>query len=330
MSNHSGNPAPDASDPQIETTTGPSEDPDTSAAAPTMADLAAILIEIEERDLARSISGALENLVDPAPDALSIFETDGPGSPWRITAYYQSPPDPAELTKELEALLGQPLPEPARLEDIPDLNWVAMSQAALPPVQAGRFTVHGSHDRHRVPQGPGAILIEAGEAFGTAHHATTYGCLLAIDKLTRNNHFRSVLDLGCGTGVLAIAVARANPRAKILASDIDPGSIDVAKTNFQANRVASRIRAYVAGGLSHPALRREGRYDLLIANILAGPLIMLARDIAQAVVPGGYLVLSGLLNDQADEIVAHYRAAGFTLHEKTRIAGWTTLVLVRL
>lgn len=315
--------------PQAAAVTSMKSEPSDPAAETPASGLASIVIEVEERDLARSISGTLENLIDPAPDALSIFESAGPGTPWRITAYYQEPPDPVALTKELEALLGHPLPQEARLESVPDLNWVAISQAALPPVQAGRFTIHGSHDRHRVPQGPGAILIEAGEAFGTAHHATTYGCLLAIDKLTRKNNFHRVLDLGCGTGVLAIAVARANPHAQIIASDIDPGSIDVAETNFKANRTGNRIRAYAATGLNHPVLRREGPYDLLIANILAGPLITLARDLARAVTPGGHLVLSGLLCDQADEIVAHYRAAGFWLKEKTRIAGWATLVLLR-
>ncbi|MEQ8824940.1 MAG: 50S ribosomal protein L11 methyltransferase [Filomicrobium sp.] len=307
----------------------PEADPKQKCETSQPGSLSAIIVEAVDRDFARSIAGALENLIDPAPDALSIFENEGPGTPWRITAYYDTPPDPAALTRELENLLGRALPVAAHLETVPDLNWVAMSQAALPPVQAGRFTIHGSHDRHRVPQGPGAILIDAGEAFGTAHHATTYGCLLSIDKLTRRTHFNEVLDLGCGTGVLAIALARANPHARIWASDIDKDSVEVAKTNFKANRTANRITAFTAEGLNHPALRGEARYDLLIANILAGPLIMLAGDIARAVASGSHLILSGLLDDQADEIVAHYRKAGFSLHEKTRIAGWTTLVLIR-
>lgn len=310
---------------QVTPKPAPTKQPETSQAD----GLSAIIIEAVDRDFARSIAGALENLIDPAPDALSIFENEGPGTPWRITAYYSTPRDPAALTRELENLLGRALPVAAKLETVPDLNWVALSQAALPPVQAGRFTIHGSHDRHRVPQGPGAILIDAGEAFGTAHHATTYGCLLAIDKLTRRIHFNEVLDLGCGTGVLAIALARANPRARIWASDIDKDSVEVAKTNFKANRTANRITAFAAEGLKHQALRGEARYDLLIANILAGPLIELAGDIARAVASSGHVILSGLLNDQADEIVAHYRKAGFKLNEKTRIAGWTTLVLIR-
>lgn len=297
----------------------------------TSANLASVVIEIAERDHARTLAGALENLIDPAPDALSIFETQGSGSPWRITAYYLDPPATEDLQQSLQAIAGDAFDVPTpTLEPVPDLNWVAMSQAALPPVQAGRFIIFGSHDRHRVPQGPGAILIEAGEAFGTAHHATTYGCLLAIDELTRKRSYSNVLDLGCGSGVLAIAVARTNPKAHILASDIDEASVEVARENFQANRANARIRAVTAAGLNHPELRGNGRYDLLIANILAGPLIHLAKDIARAVAPGGDLVLSGLLNEQAREITATYRAAGFTLKQNTRIAGWSTLVLQRM
>lgn len=299
--------------------------------AATAGNLSSIVIEIAERDHARTLAGALENLLDPPPDALSIFESQGAGTPWRITAYYADPPAIAGLHRSLQAIVDGafevPLP---RLEAVPDLNWVAMSQAALPPVHAGRFTIHGSHDRHRVPQGPGAILIEAGEAFGTAHHATTYGCLLAIDQLTRKRSYRNGLDLGCGSGVLAIAVARANPDARLIASDIDEASVVVARANFQANRAGARIRAIAAGGLNDRQLRERAPYDLLIANILAGPLIRLAKDIARAVETGGDLVLSGLLTEQAREITATYRAAGFTVQQNTRIAGWSTLVLRRV
>ncbi len=294
-------------------------------------ELSAIVFEFDHRDHARTIAGALENLIDPAPDALALFEAAGPGTPWRITAYFTELPDLDELHQSLTIIVADSFEVPApRIENVPDLNWVAISQAALPPVRAGRFTVHGAHDRHRVPQGPGAILIEAGEAFGTAHHATTYGCLLAIDQLTNRRQYRSVLDLGCGSGVLAIAVARANPAARILASDIDEASVLVARENLKANRVAARIRTFTAAGLGHAHLRGENRYDLLIANILAGPLIELAQDISHAVKKGGDLILSGLLTEQAHEITAIYSAVGFTLKHNTRIAGWSTLVLKRM
>lgn len=302
-----------------------------SADDPIDGSLSAIVIEIADRNGARTLAGALENLIDPPPDALSMFEAAGPGTPWRITAYYGDPPDTGQLHASLEAIVGGSFDVPVpRQETVPDLNWVAMSQAALPPVRAGRFTVHGSHDRHRVPQGPGAILIEAGEAFGTAHHATTYGCLLAIDSLTNKRRYCNVLDLGCGSGVLAIAVARACPKARILASDIDEASVLVARENVKSNRTGARISTIAAAGLDDAELRGSGRYDLLIANILAGPLIRLAKDISRAVEKGGDLILSGLLTEQAREITATYRAAGFTLKQNTRIAGWSTLVLRRV
>lgn len=284
-----------------------------------------ICVDLDDRDFARSLAGALQDLVDPAPDALTLFEH---GPLWRIEAYFAEPPQPDLLSQELEALLGRPLP-PLELSAVPDLNWVALSQAALPPVRAGRFVIHGTHDRARVPRGPNAILIDAGEAFGTAHHATTYGCLLAIDRLTQQKCFHRVLDLGCGSGVLAIAVARALPQANILATDLDEQSVCVAKENMRLNGVGRRITAICADGLSHPRIRRTRGFDLVIANILADPLIRFARRLAAKVTPGGQLVLSGLLIPQAPAVIAAYRAAGFALHAHRRVEGWSTLTLVR-
>lgn len=289
-----------------------------------------ISLTVAARDTAHTLAGAIQNLIDPPPAALTLFEVPGSKPGWRIDAYYDDPPAPETLRENLSALLGC---EPAEigdivLEDVPDLNWVALSQAALPPVTAGRYTVHGSHDRHRVPQGPGAILIDAGEAFGTAHHATTYGCLLAIDRLTRRRVYEDVLDLGCGSGVLAIAALRALPGARITATDLDAPSIAVARENARLNHCAQAIGFRVAAGLAHPHLRGK-RFDLLIANILAGPLMRLARDIARAVAPGGQLVLSGILVPQAPAIIAQYRAHGFHLERHDRIHEWSTLVMRR-
>jgi ribosomal protein L11 methyltransferase len=277
-------------------------------------------------DLARALEGALENLIEPAPDAVSRFEVPGEG--WLIEAYYQNAPDVVRLGADLEAALGRP-PPPLELGDVPDLNWVAISQAALPPVAAGRFTVHGSHDRHRVPQGPNAIEIDAGEAFGTAHHATTLGCLEAIDRLTRQRCFARVLDLGCGSGVLAIAAARALPRADVLATDSDPQAVAVAQANARANGAAGRIAFACAIGLEHPWLRHSPPFDLVIANILAGPLTVLAGDLAKAVRGGEMLILSGLLDREAAPLTATYTAHGFCLVAHRRIAGWSTLTLRR-
>jgi ribosomal protein L11 methyltransferase len=277
-----------------------------------------------QSDVARSIAGALENLVDPPPDAVTQFE-EGPGA-WRVEAYYSGAPDVTALTAQLAGALQPGLPPPEQTS-VPELNWVAISQAALPPVAAGRFVVHGSHDRGRIPRGPNAILIDAGEAFGTAHHATTQGCLLAIDRLTRTRAFDRVLDMGCGSGVLAIAVARALPRAVILATDYDPLSIAVAEANATANGVGQRLAFACARGLAHPWLRHAAPFDLVIANILAAPLRALAVDLGKVLRRGGTLVLSGLLNSEAPGLIAAYGAQGFALVEHRRIAGWSTLTL---
>jgi ribosomal protein L11 methyltransferase len=189
--------------------------------------------------------------------------------------------------------------------------------------------VHGSHDCGRIPHGPNALLIDAGEAFGTAHHATTQGCLLAIDRLTRGRSFRRVLDLGCGSGVLAIAAARALPRAEILATDSDPEAVAVAKANAKANGAGQRIAFARACGLAHPWVRHAAPFDLVVANILAAPLRALAPDLAKALRTGGILVLSGLLNAEAPDVISCYVAQGFRLSEHRQIGGWSTLTLVK-
>ena len=290
-----------------------------------------ISVAISGRDLAHRLAGAMQDLVIPAPEALTLFEAPAvpaAGDAWRIEAYFAEPPDPDAWRDELESLIGEPLPN-FEAGPVPDLNWVAISQSALPPVFAGRFVVHGSHDRARTPQGPNAILIEAGEAFGTAHHATTYGCLLALDRLTRRKTFKRILDLGCGSGVLAIALARALPHARITASDLDRQSVEVARANMRANRVGGRIRAIRAAGLDAPELRRVPGFDLIVANILAGPLIALAPKIAGKLAAGKLLLLSGILIPQAPAVIAAYRTQGFAVRSHDRIAGWSTLVFVK-
>ncbi len=279
-----------------------------------------------DADLARSLTGVLENLLAPAPEAVTNFEEGAHAR--RIEAYFAERPDVEAVTAVLASLAGRPFP-PLVLEEVPDLNWVAISQAALPPVSAGRFVVHGSHDRGRIPHGPNALLIDAGEAFGTAHHATTQGCLIAIDRLTRQRTFRRVLDLGCGSGVLAIAAARALPRAEILATDSDPEAVAVAAANAKANGVGQRLAFACARGLAHPWLRHAAPFDLVIANILAAPLRALAADLANALRRNGVLVLSGLLNPEAPQIISCYVAQGFRLLEHRQIAGWSTLTLVK-
>ena len=284
-----------------------------------------ISIAISDSDQARTLTAALSEFVEPTPNAITQFEA---GDGWVIEAYYNEPPDRASLHQQLSAFTNFDVPEIAEVE-VPDENWVAISQAALPPVSTGRFTVHGSHDRDRVPRGPNTLLIDAGEAFGTAHHATTQGCLLAIDRMSRQRAFSRVLDLGCGSGVLAIAAARALPHAHIEASDNDPLAIAVAKSNAELNSVAGRIRFSVANGMPGRKPLQTRRYDMIVANILADPLIELAQDISEALVPGGILVLSGILNRQAADVLAAYRCRGLSRLNHQRLAGWSILTLVK-
>lgn len=282
--------------------------------------------DFTDRAQAYATGNALQDFLEPPPDALTVFE-NGPDR-WRVEAYFDMAQGPRDIAGELAGFISEPLPA-FTTEDVPDLNWVAISQAALPPVRAGRFTIHGSHDRDRVARGPNTILIDAGEAFGTAHHATTLGCLLAIDRLVRSHTFGSVLDLGCGSGVLAIAVAKSLPHARIVAADMDAQSVKVAAENVRLNGVARQIKVTQASATTHPDIRSRAPFDLLIANILAGPLIQLAPSLSRAVAQGGTLVLSGILIPQAPEVIASYLAQGFALLRHDRITGWSTLTFAR-
>lgn len=273
---------------------------------------------------ARWLAEQLECLGEPAI-ATTMFEIPSTGA-WRVDAYFDAAEGMASLRARLACLDGAPS---LAIEPVPDENWVAVSQAALPPVIAGRFVVHGSHDQVAAGWRQGAILIDAGEAFGTAHHATTLGCLTAIDELTRARSFTSVLDLGCGSGVLAIAAAGALPKARILASDIDPVATGVAEANVRRNGCSGRIRVVTAPGGGHPAIRAAAPFDLLIANILAGPLIRMAPSLRRIVQRRGVVVLSGILAEQAAQVRAAYGAAGFIVRQARVRTGWATLVLQR-
>lgn len=278
-------------------------------------------IFVNDVGAARSIAGLIEESVTHPPLAVSLFEA--PGNGWIIDAYYEDAIEPATIT----GIIGADAR--VAIEAVPDENWVAVSQAGLPPVAAGRFLVHGSHDRAIGRKHRNAIEIDAGEAFGTAHHATTLGCLLAIDRLARQRHFGRVLDLGCGSGVLAIAVGRVLPAATITASDFDPEAVRVARENVHKNALGDRINLVAALGLEHPLLRRRAPFDLVVANILAEPLIRLAQRLAKAVPPRGIVVLSGILQSQAAAVLAAYTAAGFARVRADRLNGWVILTLER-
>jgi ribosomal protein L11 methyltransferase len=211
---------------------------------------------------------------------------------------------------------------------LPDTDWIKLSQEGLPPVRAGRFFIYGAHDEGDVPGGVIPIRIEAGLAFGTGHHETTALCLAVLSDLAKRQRFANVLDLGCGTGLLAIGAAKLW-RRRVIASDIDPIAIEVTVGNARANGEANLVHPALADGLANPALAFRAPYDLILANILAEPLTRLAPDVARSLAPGGTLVLSGLLRWQENLVLSFYRPHGLVLRHIRRDGSWSALVLER-
>ncbi|HEU0161157.1 MAG TPA: 50S ribosomal protein L11 methyltransferase [Rhizomicrobium sp.] len=233
-----------------------------------------------------------------------------------VEALYTEAPDAAWLSR----ITGREIV----VAPLPDQDWIRLSQQGLPPVRAGRFFVYGAHDAGTVPHGVIPMKIEAGLAFGTGHHETTALCLSVLSDLARERAFRNVLDLGTGTGLLAIGAVKLW-RRPVLASDIDPVAVDVTRDNARANGVGHLVRAVTADGLTSPVLSRGAPYDLLIANILAGPLTQLAPAIQKAMAPGAVLVLSGLLTNQEGLVTSFYRSLRFV--GRRRMGPWSALVL---
>jgi ribosomal protein L11 methyltransferase len=254
---------------------------------------------------------------------------------WRLDAYLEAEPgeqDIAALRRLVPSAAGaEPL-----IERLADEDWVTLSQQGLEPIRAGRFFVHTPQHRHEVPEGAVALEIDAGRAFGTGHHETTTGCLMSLDRMRQEGEsFTNLLDLGTGTGLLAFAAMRLWPDAKAAASDIDPVSIEVTAENAAINGVplghgAGEVELAVAPGLEHERLQARAPYGLVIANILAGPLIELAPSIAQALADGGSLMLAGLLDAQAEQVEAAYLAQGLAPHFRVERGDWPTLVLRKL
>jgi ribosomal protein L11 methyltransferase len=235
-----------------------------------------------------------------------------------------------ELGTSPQAVLinEEPFEDRAVVEALPDVDWIKLSQEGLPPVRAGRFFVYGAHDAGVVPHGVIPIRIEAGLAFGTGHHETTALCLRVLSDLSKKRRFDNVLDVGCGTGLLAIGAAKLW-RQPVLASDIDHVAVEVTRENAAANGEAPLIRAVTADGLTHPALAERAPYDLILANILAGPLTKLAPDIARALAPGGVAILSGLLTWQENMVASFYRPHGLIFRGVRREHVWSALTLER-
>jgi ribosomal protein L11 methyltransferase len=263
----------------------------------------------------------------PAPVAVGIFEREDQNL--LVWAHYPTPTDAVDFARLISAATGRTIPPDELKAEVlaAGTDWIARSRAALAPVRAGRFIVHGAHDRLRYRACRWALEIDAGQAFGSAHHASTLGCLLALHEQfkTPDPKVRS-MDLGTGTGVLAIAAAKL-VRGAVLATDVDPIAVAIARENMRRNGVAPLVEVIEADGTEHPAIRGGGPYDLVTANILARPLVTMAPRIANLVARAAILILSGLTGDQVRPVEAAYRAAGFRLVRRRLIGGWATLVL---
>lgn len=271
---------------------------------------------------AQAMSDAMERM-DPAPTGVGVFEVEDDSGLWEVGGYFEGAPDDASLAL-LAATFGA---KPFVVSEVPETDWVAHVKRELPPVEAGRFFVYGTHDAASLPKDRVGLLIDAAMAFGTGHHGTTLGCLRAYDRLLADGQtFDDVADIGCGTAVLAMAAAKTgSPR--VIASDIDQVAVDVAEANLAANHMTGAVACVAAAGFDAPMLAEAAPFDLIFANILKGPLIMLAPDMAAHVKPGGKVILSGLLNEQADEIIAVYARNGFNLLHHDQIVDWSTLTL---
>lgn len=283
------------------------------------------LTTLPGEEAAQSLAAAMERM-DPEPTGVGVFEIEDGSGLWEVGAYFLEPPDQVML-EVLATAFGA---KPFALSELPEVDWVAHVRRELSPVDAGRFFVFGSHDADKVPAGRVPLQIEATVAFGTGHHGTTLGCLLAFDRLlTAGWRPAKVADIGCGTAVLAMAAAATLPDALVIASDIDRVAVDVAEANVAINHLEGRIDCLEAAGLDHDRIRAAGPYDLVFANILKGPLIELAPEIATHLATEGRAILSGLLSVQADSVIAAYVGSGLVLNNREDIGEWSTLVLQR-
>ncbi len=279
---------------------------------------------IAARELIQMAADAFEQALQPEPLAVSMFEDEG--TSWRLDVLYEDQQDLGKFKTALTAFDETLASLDLQQSDVPHENWVLKSLEGLAPVQAGRFFVHGAHDSDKVPPGAIPLVVEAGEAFGTGHHGTTEGCLTALSQIAESETPASVLDLGTGTGVLAIGAAKLW-RVPVIATDIDPIATKVARENVVLNGAHGQIQMVTAAGTNHAAIRGSAPYDLIIANILARPLRQMAGSIASVVAPRGIVVLSGILGEQALRVIAAYRGHHLSLETRLDFGEWVTLIL---
>ncbi len=280
------------------------------------------LTTLGDRELAEALGRSLETL-DPEPSGIGVIMLEDDGGTCEVGGYFTDAPDEIALAL-LAAAHGA---AEFTISKLPDVDWVAHVRRELAPVDAGRFLVHCGSGIETMPEGRILIRIESSMAFGTGHHGTTLGCLNALDRLVASGAIiRSVADIGCGTAVLAMAAQLASG-AEVLASDVDPVAIEVARANLSANGLEDCVALVEASGLNDTRL--AGPFDLVLANILRDPLLGMAEDMAQALREGGHAVLGGILVEQADHVVTHYESSGFSLRSRDSIGDWSTLTLKR-
>jgi ribosomal protein L11 methyltransferase len=276
---------------------------------------------------ARRIADLLSESLDPTDSACAAFEQ--PDGRWQVDVHFRKRPDEKSLRAIIAMAGGDKLARAMSVQKVAPRNWVKESLIGLRPVTAGRFVVHGAHDRDRVPAHCVGIEIEAATAFGTGHHGTTRGCLLALDYLARNYKPRHILDLGTGSGILAIAAAKLF-RVPVLATDIDARSVAVARDNARLNGVGAFVTAIHAADLRAPEVARRAPFDLVMSNILLRPLQRLAAPMARQLEPNARVVLSGVLKAQSNAALSAYRSQGLVFERSFPLDGWFTPLMVAL
>lgn len=280
------------------------------------------LTTLNDKTKAEALAEACESLI-PEPTGVGVYEVEDGSGTFEVGAYFIEAPDEIGLAL-LAAMNAAP---PFVVSELPETDWVAHVRRELAPIRAGRFFLYGSHDADSVPEDCVSLLIEAALAFGTGHHGTTQGCLQALHDLDmRGFKGKNVVDIGCGTAVLAMGAAKIWPGV-VLASDIDDVATDTAAANVIGNDLAGRVDVVTCAGFDHETLRAKAPYDLILANILKGPLISLAPDMGTSCTKDGYVILSGLLNEQAEDVKAAYVAEGFGLVDHLIVGEWSTLCL---
>ena len=280
-------------------------------------------------EVPKAAADIFDRALAPISVATSAFEIEG-SDLWRIEAFAVERPDENAVVGAVALaaeLAGIDEPE-VHVFPLPAIDWVAENQKSFVPIAAGRFFIHPTHYDGRIPWGVTRLAVDAGPAFGTGSHGSTMGCLLAIDHLSHHPPRGPTLDLGCGTGILAMAIAR-RWRRSVLAADIDPDAVATARINARLNGLEHLVRAVGGNGPAHGVVRRNGPYGLIIANILARPLIVMAQDIKRALIPGGTLILSGFTANQENAVRAAYPRRDYHLARKEDSDGWTTFVLTR-